>query len=893
MVKIFLGNIYSKIVGYLPDTTHEKMDKVLSYRLKNARHMKIVKMKKWDGVYHLYKKNQGQSFYTGLLSLATEVLKSENEEYVIVDERIKPEQNLPNLTFIPPPNFEARPYQDFTIDRALKATRGIIKIGTGGGKCLGRGTKVIMFDGSVKNVEDIKKGELLMGPDSKPRIVKSVCYGRGELYRVKQKNGDDFICNDEHILCLQRTTCASGKWNKKEKEEIEIKASDFYLSSKRKKHIYKGFKVGVEFDQKDIQIDPYWLGIWLGDGNSDAPAITTGDKEIVDYIYKLAKKVKLSIREADGHGCKTYYFVKNLRVKNKKCSYEGCENKSYCRGMCEQHYKKYKQFIKNYPSNHFKNPFTEFLRSNNLIKNKHIPNCYKFNSRKFRLNLLAGLIDSDGSFSKTGSVEFYNTNKVLAEDVLWLARSLGFRSSLNTKKDAIKSTGYKRTSFRVRISGKISDVPILVKRKQAGDKTKYAALRYGISLLPIGKGEYFGFEIDGDGKFLLGDFTVAHNTMVNTELIAKLKVAPLMFYVLTKDLMDQAHEMMSSSLNEPIGIIGGGEFNPKKINVCTIQTAVNALNMDNKYFNISDYKFDEEDNEWEESKILSVDKKKYLKELIGSTRALFVDEMHHAGARTVRDVLSASPSAYYRYGLTATPWREDGAEIVLQAMFGKKIVDISSSYLIEKGYLVKPYVIFDPIKDNCKFHQYQTIYKDCIVKNDLFNTRIVEIAKYLRGKGLSVLILVQQIPQGEYIKNLLPDVSFVTSKMTRKNRQEALNEIRTGAKNTVVATSLFDEGINVPCLDVVLMAGGGASSTRVYQRIGRSLRKHGENKDKALVVYFEHDAKHLKDHAKKARRIIKAEPKFEIVDSAGGNFIYNEIDEIFGFNNQRNTILDI
>ena len=516
MVKILIGNIYSKIIGYLSDDVHEKLDKVLSYRLKDARYMKIVKERKWDGIYHLYKRNQGQAFYTGLLSLAAEVLKTSNVEFITEDGRTKPEQNLPNLKFTPLPNYEERPYQQFTIDRLLKATRGIAKIGTGGGK-----------------------------------------------------------------------------------------------------------------------------------------------------------------------------------------------------------------------------------------------------------------------------------------------------------------------------------------------------------------------------------------TLIASKLISELKVAPLMFYVLTKDLMDQAHEVLSSTLNEPIGIIGGGEFNPKKINVCTIQTAINALNMNNKKFNISDYKFDDDDYEWEESQILSIDKKQYLKEIIGATRGLFVDESHHAGAKTIRDVLSASSQAYYRYGLTATPWREDGAEIMLQAMFGKKIVDISSSYLIEKGYLIKPYVFFDPIKDNCKFHQYRTIYKDCVVTNNQFNTRIAKIAEYLRGKGLSVLILVQQIPQGEYIKSLLPNVSFVTSKMTRKNRQEALNEIRTGVRNTVIATSLFDEGIDCPCLDVVLMAGGGASSTRVYQRIGRSLRKHGENKDKALVDYFEHDAKHLKDHAKKAKRIIKAEPRFEVVNSAGGDFIYTEIDEIFGFNSNRNTILDI
>ena len=87
-------------------------------------------------------------------------------------------------------------------------------------------------------------------------------------------------------------------------------------------------------------------------------------------------------------------------------------------------------------------------------------------------------------------------------------------------------------------------------------------------------------------------------TMTVTRMIGEIKSYPFMFYVLTKDLMIQAHSVLSSCLNEKIGMIGDGKCDIAKINVCTIQTAVRALHPDDK-LKISDYQFDEEDV-WDE-----------------------------------------------------------------------------------------------------------------------------------------------------------------------------------------------------------------------------------------------------------------------------------------------------
>lgn len=863
MVKIILGNIQSRIVGYLPSNVHDELDHVLSYRVAQAHYIPSVKKKKWDGVFRLYQKNRGQSFYSGLLSFVAKTLEKNNIEFEKIDSRVRPDMNLSHLTFSPSKEYEEREYQQFTIDRALARSRGLLKVATGGGKCLGLGTPILMFDGSVKPVENIVVGDEIMGPDSTPRKVLSKCEGYGPLYRVEQKNGYDFVCNDAHILCLQRTTSPNRKWRHNETIEKEITASDFYNGNKWLKHTYKGFKVGVEFKHKDVPLDPYWLGLWLGDGNKKDPAITTGDKEIISYLRDFSKNNNLHLREVLGRGCSTFHFVHNKNHKNSG-------------------------------SDLLKNTLLDKLRELSVYDNKHIPSAYKHNDRLTRLSLLAGLIDSDGSAKGQGSVEFYNKNLKLIDDVCYLARSLGFRVYKGKKKDRIKSDGYHGMSYRLIISGNISEIPIKIKRKQTGDKTKYSALRYGISLTPIGDGAYYGFEIDKDGRFLLGDFTVTHNTMMVSEIISRIKTSPFMFYVLTEDLMRQAHKTLSNVLNVPVGMIGGGKFDIQGINVCTIQTAVRAVNIGNNNFKINDYQFDEEDV-WDKKNLDSEDRLITLKNLLSSVNGLYMDECHHTSARTVKDVLTASPHAFWRFGGSATPYREDGAEIMIQAMFGKKIVDVTASYLIDKGYLIQPYILFVPWSDNCDSYAWQSIYSSCVVKNDAFNSHVAQTAKHLIKNGMSTLILVQQYAQGDFIKSLLPGVEFVTSKMTSLKREQCIQDLRDKKVLCMIATTLADEGLDIPTLDAAILAGGGASATRVHQRIGRTLRidKTYHFRDRSIIIYYDHSAKYLRRHAKKARNIIATEPRFNIVDSMGPDYVNQEIDNIMQPSYGSTTIFDV
>jgi replicative DNA helicase len=345
------------------------------------------------------------------------------------------------------------------------------------GKCLGKGTKVLMFDGSIKKVEDVKVGDLLMGNDSKPRKVLSIARGKEMMYWVRQNYGIDYRVNESHILSLKRSR-NQGKYVKGEVLNIEL--SEYLTKSDKWKSNYKGYKTSVEFKHKNTPIDPYFLGLWLGDGKSDGSSIYTQDKEVVDYIYSYAKELGATVTV--------------LKDKEKCPAYIITNGKS--------------QVARN-------SSLQAKLRNLGLLNNKHIPQIYLVNDKKTRLSLLAGLIDSDGFINHNfgGTIEITTKYEILANQIKFLCDTLGYRTSLKSKKAKISSSGFESTVWRVRFNGNVDEIPTRIKRKKA---KKWIANRdwqvNGIKVEKDKVDDYYGFVLDGNHLFLLEDCTVTHNT---------------------------------------------------------------------------------------------------------------------------------------------------------------------------------------------------------------------------------------------------------------------------------------------------------------------------------------------------------------------------------------------
>lgn len=378
-----------------------------------------------------------------------------------------------NKDFDPPTISENGFYVDsdnwYLLLRNIQSQVNTMMVGpTGTGKCLGKDTPVLMYDGTIKMVQDVVVGDKLMGPDSKPRNVLSVTTGREELFRVTPKKGDSWVCNKSHILSLKRTndgTSLAGT-------VCNVGVSEYLGWSKTHKHIYKQWRSAVDFPEKELLLDPYFLGLWLGDGRTNAPIICTADRQIVQYLRDYAWSL----------GCTLSKYSEPSKANS------------------------YAIVQKDISSTRQRTSIQKAMDIYGLLGNKHIPSDFLYNSRENRLRLFAGLMDTDGSY-QNGLFEYCTKLDSLKDAVVYLGRSLGYFACVRQKE--VSGTIY----WRVNFSGDFSDVPTRIKRKRPTERTqKKDALMTAISVESIGEGDYYGFTIDGDHLFMLGDFTVTHNT---------------------------------------------------------------------------------------------------------------------------------------------------------------------------------------------------------------------------------------------------------------------------------------------------------------------------------------------------------------------------------------------
>jgi len=355
---------------------------------------------------------------------------------------------------------------------------GILIGNSGVGKCHGKGTKILMYDGSIKNVEDVVVGDLLMGDDSTPRKVLSLARGKDNMYRVIPNKGDEFICNEPHILSLKNTNT---------KNIVNISIEDYLKTSQNWKNNHKLWRTSVNFPEKDVKIDPYLMGLWIGDGSSRLPAFTTADDEIVDYLTKVADDYSLSIKKDEQPGNLSSIYYINSGLKGGTIETKSDRNKLL-------------------------NDFRHYGLMIPGSYGKFIPQDYIVNSFDVRKKLLAGLIDSDGyMFNKSYLIS--TKWKDMSEQICYIARSLGYFSSITSK--IINGSTY----YNVNISGDLSDLPILLKRKKSEPRLQIKdVLVTGFNVEYIGVDNYYGFELDGNHLYLLGDFTVTHNTELAKQL---------------------------------------------------------------------------------------------------------------------------------------------------------------------------------------------------------------------------------------------------------------------------------------------------------------------------------------------------------------------------------------
>lgn len=716
-----------------------------------------------------------------------------------------------------------------------KESRTLLCAATGCGKCLGIDTPVIMYDGKVKMVQDVNTEDYLMGDDSTPRKVLSLARGKEQMYKIiPNDHGTPYIVNESHILSLKNTIynyiykgknynsyqlnwfckntlkCKSKLYNvniyskeyidkvieelTQEHGIIDISVKDYLNLSKSSKHILKGYRVPINYPEKKVPLDPYMLGVWLGDGSSNCPMITTQDHRIILYLKDELKSLDLFLE----HDVKyTYKFskIKQKLIINKcnNCDNDIQSNTYFCTSSCNI---KYRQ-----------NNFTTILRNIGILDNKHIPHSYLCNSRENRLKLLAGILDTDG-YNYGQGYEITQKNKQLALDIQQLAQSLGFFCSFKKVKKHCYYKGEKREGeyYRCNIGGEhLGDIPVLIDRKKIkSNKQQKDKCKYGFKVEKLGIDNYYGFEIDGNRRFLLGDCTVTHNTVMTINIIATLKRKTII--VVHKEfLMEQWRDRIKQFLpGARIGYIQG----PK----CEIEDYDIVIGM-----------------------IQSLSKKDYPKGTFDSFGFTIIDEVHHIGGRVFSQSLSRVNSQVM-LGLSATPKRKDGLTCVLDWTFGKFIIPKVEE---KRNNVTVKLIEYLPEVKVRKLYRGGGINIQNLTNQICENTtRTGKCLEVIRGQyvaGKDILVLSDRVAHVKYMCSQLISLGY-SAGLYIGGMKEA-DRAASAEKRIIFATyQMVAEAFDVPRLNTLIMC---SPKKDIVQIAGRILRKQHVNFDPLIIDFWD------------------------------------------------------
>ena len=451
--------------------------------------------------------------------------------------------------------------------------------------CVDPETDILLWDSTIKKAKDINVNDILIGDDGTKRIINKVVEGYDTMYKINYKK-NNYIVNSQHILTLCYTPHKKIYWKNSSKSfytsyfdektkkvkiitvrTIESTINNHYNSSKLSREeayniiqdkicnvnnnnifdiniqdylkLSKSDQINfygiynsknIEWEEQSINIDPYILGSWLGDGYCDCHAIASFDSEIIKewaiYLNKIGCEL-CHCKNNPPHENHTFYIRRRGSSKNNnlaigdesnscdKCI--GCNTSKYNCDACNWSFdKNIDDFMCNGLNiNNCKavnlNPFKELFKNNNLYKNKHIPTEYIYNSKENRLKLLAGLIDTDGTLKKRGNTYAYEFSqcykrKNIIESIKIICGSLGYVTSIYDNKSSKILT--------ISITGNnINEIPVKVERKKIKNVViNNEAYLYKINVQMLENNKYCGWYIDKNERFLLSDFTITHNT---------------------------------------------------------------------------------------------------------------------------------------------------------------------------------------------------------------------------------------------------------------------------------------------------------------------------------------------------------------------------------------------
>lgn len=672
--------------------------------------------------------------------------------------------------------------QPLFVDAVLQGVRknGFGGFGVAPCGCHARGALILMADGTQKRAEDVVVGDFLMGIDG-PRCVLELHRGRQRMARVVPRKGRSFTVNVGHALTVLWSV---GDGARKDGEVIDISVAEWLLASKNFQRHTVLYRPRVDkfftgYTDRDRPIRPYHLGMLLGDGNLHACGVTTDDSEVVREVHRLASEFGLNARKDDSGGtrCSTYYISTGIR-------FFGC------------------------------NALSLALKGLGLFGkksgSKFIPRQYLTAARRDRLDLLAGLLDTDGHMT-CGGFDWISKSLRLANGMLFLCRSLGLAAYMKPCKK-YDQNGHGGTYYRVSISGDCSVIPTRVARKKAPSRRiNKDAQRVGFTVTLLPEDDYYGFVVDGDHRYLMGDFTWTHNT-------GKTVMGAAVAAALGRSTLILVHKgFLMRQWKEALRLFVRVDGKPPMVG--TVREDVCQFGKDVPFA---------------VGMIQSLASRDYPKEFYEAWGVILLDEVQHVPARTWLEVVGRL-SARYTIGLTATLRRKDGLQPIFEHTLGPVHFTLNRDD-------VKADVVYFGIHflgSTKYFYSAGGINRSKLEKrlaNIVSRNEVIagEIVKAVESGRKRIIVLTGTRIHLSRLYKLLPiplkrQAGFYVG--GRKEEQLAKVEGRT----IILATyGMAEEGLDIGDLDCIMLA---TPRPDVEQPVGRAFRFYVP-KFKPLIVDF-------------------------------------------------------
>lgn len=324
---------------------------------------------------------------------------------------------------------------------------------------------------------DLTVGDSLFALDgSVTRIVATHENGLVPLYRITFDDGSSTLCGGDHLWRVAgRTERRHGQWATLTTLQIMARGVTVPNGRWRQKQFIIPRQGAAQYRHAAVPLDPYVAGVWLGDGSRGRPIYTKPYKEIEIEINRRGYN---TCRKADGG------TVLLVGAKDELQRFEAFKTAS---------------------------------------PNRFVPEAYRHASIHQRTDLLCGLMDTDGCIGKDGHMEYASTSLRLAQDVVWLVRSLGGVALI---KEAIKEGWYYDGEERIechdcyRVTVVLPFNPFRIGHKAErwqdplrSRSTERYLTRFIASIEVAGVAESMCVEIDHPSRcYLANDFIVTHNS---------------------------------------------------------------------------------------------------------------------------------------------------------------------------------------------------------------------------------------------------------------------------------------------------------------------------------------------------------------------------------------------